>query len=74
MDTACYIELWEWQGESYIIRVYRRTEKPERVSYWAETLFAPGDKIVSNGSSMDDVLHKHHAILPVALRARTVVA
>ena len=73
MHTACHVEVWEWQGESYIVHVYRRTEEPERGSYWAETLVAPGDKIVSDGPSVEEVLHNHHAILPLALRARATV-
>ncbi len=73
MDTRCRIEHWECQGKGYVVHLYKQTQGTVRVLYWAEITLAPGDKIVSDGPSVEKVLHQHHAILPVALRVRTVV-
>jgi hypothetical protein len=62
-----------WQGQSYPIRVYRHTSGKARCSHVAETALGPDDYVISDGSSVEEVLHKQQTILPLAILSRAIV-
>jgi hypothetical protein len=66
VDAVCKVEQWQWEGQSYLITVSRHS----RGTYTAETELGPGDRIISDGRSAEDVLRAHRAMLPLALLAR----
>ena len=61
-----------WQGQSYPIRVYRCPSGTARCSHVAETAFGPDDYVISDGSSVEEVLHKQQTILPLAILSRDI--
>jgi hypothetical protein len=64
------VEHWWWEDQCYLISVY---QDARRAFYTAETRLGPGDKIISDGRSVEDALRKHRMMLPVALLARVVL-
>jgi hypothetical protein len=54
------------EGEEYLIEVFERADG----SHFAQTIFSPGDVIISDGVSLDEVLLKHQNLLPLAVRSR----
>ncbi len=69
MGALCWVEEWRWYNQPYIIRVHRH----DCGTYAAETLLRPGDKLISDGDSVEAVLRTHKAMIPLALRARAVL-
>ena len=69
MGALCWVEEWLWYNQRYIIRVHRR----DSGTYAAETLLRPGDKLISDGDSVEAVLRTHKAMMPLALKARAVL-
>ena len=69
MDALCWVEEWLWYDQRYVIRVHRR----DGGTYMAETLLRPGDKLISDGDSIESVLRTHKAMLPLALMARATL-
>jgi hypothetical protein len=65
-------EYFLWQGQSYPIRVYRYPSGKARCSHVAETVFGPDDYVISDGSSVQEVLHKQQTILPLAILSRAI--
>lgn len=61
-----------WQGQSYPIRVYRYASGKARCSHVAETALGPDDYVISDGSSVEEVLHKQQTILPLAILSRAI--
>lgn len=61
-----------WQGQSYPIRVYRYPSGTARCSHVAETALGPDDYVISDGSSVEEVLHKQQTILPLAILSRAI--
>jgi hypothetical protein len=61
-----------WQGQSYPIRIYRCPSGKARCSHVAETALGPDDYVISDGSSIEEVLHKQQTILPLAILSRTI--
>ena len=66
-------EYFLWQGESYPIRVYRHLGGKARCSHVAETALGPDDYVISDGGSVEEVLHKQQTILPLAILSRAIV-
>jgi hypothetical protein len=66
-------EYFLWQGQSYPIRVYRYPSGKARCSHVAETALGPDDYVISDGSSVEEVLHKQQTILPLAILSRAIV-
>jgi hypothetical protein len=64
---------FQWDGKSYTVHVYRRLFGKERGSHMAETTLAPGDCIISDGRSPEEVLHTHQTILPLAIVSRSLL-
>lgn len=62
-----------WDGQSYMVHVYRRSLAKERASHMAETTLGPGDSVISDGRSPEDVLHKHQTVLPLAILSRALL-
>ena len=73
MDASCGVEHFLWHDQCYVIHVYRHADRSARCAYTAETCLGPGDKIVTDGRSPDEVLRRLQALLPVALHARVMV-
>ena len=65
-------EYFLWQGQSYPIRVYRYPSGKARCSHVAETALGPDDYVISDGSSVEEVLHKQQTILPLAILSRAI--
>jgi hypothetical protein len=65
-------EYFLWQGQSYPIRVYRHLGRKARCSHVAETALGPDDYVISDGGSVEEVLHKQQTILPLAILSRAI--
>jgi hypothetical protein len=57
-------------GRQYEVAVYLRSDG----SHIARTIFAPGDIIIHDGPSLDEVLAKHQRLLPLAVDSRQVLS
>jgi hypothetical protein len=64
---------FQWEDKCYLVHVYRHERKNLRGSHMAETALGPGDSIISDGSSPEDVLRKHQTILPLAILSRSLL-
>ena len=53
-------------GDEYLIEVFSRSNG----SHFARTIFSPQDVIISDGISLEEVLLKHHDLLPLAIHSR----
>ena len=65
-------ENFSWEGRCYQVQVYRRLYAHMRCSHIARTTLGPDDDIITDGASVDEVLSKHQAILPLAILSRAV--
>lgn len=63
----------EHDQKAYITHVYRRTKKNGGFIHTAETVLDSGDNIVSDGTTLEEVLAKQRRILPLALFSRDVL-
>ena len=68
-----FSEHFLWDGKCYLVRVYRRPLSKERGSHMAETTLGPGDSVISDGRSPEEVLHKQQTILPLAILSRALL-
>lgn len=68
-----FSEHFQWEGKCYLVHVYRHAQRNKRCSHMAETALAPDDRIISDGTSPEDVLHKHQLILPLAIMSRALL-
>ena len=59
--------------KGYITHVYRCPKKNGGFIHTAETVLDAGDNIVSDGSTLEEVLAKQRRILPLALFSRDVL-
>jgi hypothetical protein len=64
---------FKWDGQSYMVRVYRRSLGKQRGSHMAETILGPGDSVISDGRSPEEVLQQHQSILPLAILSRSLL-
>jgi len=54
----------------YEVAIYLRTDG----SHIARTIFAPGDVIIHDGPSLEEVLAKHQRLLPLAVDSRQILS
>lgn len=54
----------------YEVLVYRRGDG----SHVAKTVFAPGDVILHDAPSLDEVLARHQRLLPLAVNSRHILS
>jgi hypothetical protein len=72
-EKLLFSEHFQWDGKCYLVHVYCRSLGKERGSHMAETTLGPGDSVISDGHSPEEVLHKHQTILPVAILSRALL-
>src|SRR5688500_2436396 len=65
-------EPFSWEGRCYLVQVYRYLHGHVRCSHMARTTLGPDDDIIVDGASVDDVLSKQQAILPLAILSRSI--
>lgn len=65
-------EHFSWQGQCYLVQVYRDLKAHMRCSHMAKTTLGPDDDIIMDGTSVDEVLSKQQAILPLAILSRSI--
>jgi hypothetical protein len=64
MDALCWTEPFVWHGQCYDITVSRQTGGK---CYTAETVLGPGDKVISDGRSVEDAVEQLRDVLPVGV-------
>jgi hypothetical protein len=72
-EELLFTERFLWEGKSYVVHIYRQAVKKERCLHMAETVLGPGDTIISDGQSAEEVLHKQQTILPLAILSRSLL-
>jgi hypothetical protein len=72
-EQLLFSERFLWEGKSYVVHIYRHAAKKERYLHKAETVLGPGDTIISDGQSAEEVLHKQQTILPLAILSRSLL-
>jgi hypothetical protein len=55
------------------MRIYRHRQTRERCSHMAATTLAPGDTIITDGRSVEEVVLKQQHVLPVAILSRALL-
>ncbi len=65
-------EHFSWEGQCYLVHVYRCLQAHMRCSHMAKTTLGPDDDIIIDGASVEDVLSKQQAILPLAILSRLI--
>ena len=68
-----FSEHFLWDGKCYLVHVYRRPQCNGRGSHMATTTLGPGDSVISDGMTPEEVLQKHRTILPVAILSRSLL-
>lgn len=63
----------EYDEKAYITRIYRRPKKNGGFIHTVETVVDAGDTIVSDGTTVEEVVTKQQRLLPLALFARAVL-
>jgi hypothetical protein len=61
-----------WEGQAYRVRVYYDPQRRARGAYHAVTVLGPGDWLVSDGASPDEVVRKQQEVLPLAILSRAI--
>ncbi len=61
-----------WEGKAYPMHIYRQSQVRERGSHMAATTLAPGDTIITDGRSVEEVVLKQQRVLPVAILSRSL--
>jgi hypothetical protein len=69
-----FSEPFLWDGKQYLVHVYRSDQQKVRGSHMAETPLGPGDNVISDGCSPEEVLHKQQMILPLAIFSRSLLS
>ncbi len=65
-------EHFSWEGRCYLVQVYRCLQAHMRCSHMAKTTLGPDDDVIIDGASVDEVLSKQQAILPLAILSRSI--
>lgn len=68
-----FSEHFLWDGKCYLVHVYRRPRCSGRGSHMAATILGPGDSVISDGGSPEEVLQRHRTILPAAILSRALL-
>lgn len=58
------------RDEEYSVRVFCRDDG----RHFARTSFTETDVIINDGATLDEVLHRHRELLPLAIRSRKMRA
>ncbi len=72
-EELLFSEHFQWEGKCYLVHVYRRSADKARGSHMAETTLGPGDRVISDGHSPEEVLYQHQTILPLAIQSRALL-
>jgi hypothetical protein len=72
-EELLFSERFLWEGKNYVVHIYRHVAKKARYLHMAETVFGPGDTIISDGRSPEEALHKQQTILPLAILSRSLL-
>lgn len=56
-------------NDEYEVQVFTRQDG----THVAKTVFAPGDVIINDGPSLNEVLEKHARLLPLAIDSRLML-
>jgi hypothetical protein len=62
-----------WDGKYYLVQVYRARHATGRCVHSAQTALGPGDIVISDGRSAEEVLQKQHTVLPLAILSRALL-
>jgi hypothetical protein len=65
-------EQFSWEGRCYLVQVYYCLQAHVRCSHMAKATLGPDDDIIVDGASIDEVLSKQQAILPLAILSRSI--
>jgi hypothetical protein len=65
-------EQFSWEGRCYLVQVYRCLQAHVRCSHMAKATLGPDDDIIVDGVSIEEVLGKQQAILPLAILSRSI--
>lgn len=72
-DELLFSQHFLWEGKSYTVHVYRNSTRRRGSLHIAETELAPGDTIISDGRSAEEVLRKQQTVLPLAILSRSLL-
>jgi hypothetical protein len=72
-EEFLFSEPFLWEGKSYLVRVYRASHATGRYVHSAQTALGPGDIVISDGRSAEEVLQKQQTVLPVAILSRALL-
>jgi hypothetical protein len=72
-DEFLFSEDFLWEGKCYLVQVYRAFHTTGRCMHIAQTALGPGDLVISDGRSAEEVLKKQHTVLPVAILSRALL-
>jgi len=65
-------EHFSWEGRCYLVQIYRCLQMHLRCSHMAKMTLGPDDDIIIDGASVEEVLSKQQAILPLAILSRSI--
>jgi hypothetical protein len=72
-EEFLFSEPFLWEGKCYLVQVYRASHTAGRCLHMAQTALGPGDVVISDGRSPEEVLQKQHTVLPVAILSRALL-
>jgi hypothetical protein len=72
-EEFLFSEPFLWEGKYYLVQVYRASHATGRCRHMAQTALGPGDLVISDGRSPEEVLQKQHTVLPVAILSRALL-
>ncbi len=73
VEEHLFSEQFLWEGKSYLMHIYRHRQARERGSHMAATTLAPGDTIITDGRSVEEVVLKQQRVLPLAILSRALL-
>lgn len=72
-EELLFSEDFLWEGKCYLVQVYRALHATGRCVHSAQTALGPGDIVISDGRSAEEVLQKQHTVLPLAILSRVLL-
>ena len=72
-EELLFSEPFLWKVKCYLVQVYRAAHTTGRCLHRAQTALGPGDIVISDGRSPEEVLHKQQTVLPLALLSRELL-
>jgi len=73
LEELLFSERFLWEGKYYLMHVYRHAQARQRCSHMAATTLAPGDTIITDGRSVEEVVLKQQRVLPLAILSRSLL-